>query len=64
MIGVFSQGRTEAEEYQEVINWFLSDFERRNMVLKDVIVKTGREPVENDAELMQRAYEGGRHLAD
>ena len=36
----------------------------KRQVLKDVIVKTGREPVENDAELMQRAYEDGRHLAD
>lgn len=64
VIGVFAQAQAEAEKYKEAINWFLSDFERRNMVLKDVIVKTGREPVENDAELMRRAYEDGARLAD
>lgn len=34
------------------------------MIVRDKIVKTGRESVKNDTALMRRAYEDGLHLAD
>ena len=34
------------------------------MIVRDKIVKTGREPVKNDTALMRRADEDGLHLAD
>lgn len=64
VIGVFAQGQSDPDAYLDRIDWFLSDFERRNMIVRDKIIKTGREPVKNDAALMQRAYEDGLHLAD
>ena len=62
VIGVFGQGVPDSEEYEDRIAWYLSDFERRNMVVVDNIVKTGRTPVAEDAELMRRAYEDGLNL--
>ena len=62
VIGVFGQGVPDSEEYEDRIAWYLSDFERRNMVVVDKIVKTGRTPVAEDAELMRRAYEDGLNL--
>lgn len=64
VIGVFTQGQSDPNAYLDRIDWFLSDFERRNMIVRDKIVKTGREPVKNDTALMRRAYEDGLHLAD
>lgn len=64
VIGVFAQGQSDPDQYLDRIDWYLSDFERRNMVVRDKIIKTGRAPVAGDVELMRRAYEDGLHLAD
>lgn len=64
VIGVFTQGAGDPKLYEDRIHWFLSDFERRNMVIVDTIIKTGGKPAKNDEALMRRAYENGLRLAE
>ena len=64
VVGVFGQGVADPEEYRDRIDWFLSDFERRNMVVVDRIIKTGRTPAKEDEKLLAYAKELGLHLAE
>jgi len=64
VVGVFGQGVADPAEYRDRIDWFLSDFERRNMVVVDRIIKTGRTPAAEDEALLRRAYETGLYLAE
>lgn len=43
VIGVLTQGAGDPKLYEDRINWFLGDFERRNMVVVDKIIKIGGE---------------------
>lgn len=61
LIGVFSQGNTDAEAYKDRYNWYLNVFAKHNMMLSDVIIHTGA-PVQKDSELMKRAYNDGKAL--
>ncbi len=63
LIGVFSQGASDPNEYIDRIDWYLRDFQGKNMVLRDKIIITSGDS-EMDGGLMQRAYEDGLHLAD
>jgi multimeric flavodoxin WrbA len=62
LIGVFSQGNGDAEAYTAQYNWYLGDFQNRDMVLVDTLIHTGREPLTPDDELMRRAFSVGKNL--
>ena len=62
LVGVFSQGNSNPETYVAQYNWYLGDFQNRDMVLVDTLVHVGRQPLPPDCELMRRAYNTGRDL--
>ena len=62
LVGVFSQGRPDAEAYLSQYNWFLGDFQNRDMVLVDTIVHTRELSYAPGSPLMERAYQVGRSL--
>lgn len=62
LIGVFSQGNTDADAYMGAYRWFLNDFKARGMEVQDIIVHTSVMSFETGSELMQRAYEDGKKL--
>ena len=59
VVGVFAQGQKDREKYMENYRSFMSDFERRNMQLIDIIVTTSGD---NEEEFLTKAYEMGRNL--
>ena len=63
LIGVFSQGaKDNYEAAEKAYDWFLKDFQNRDMVLHAKIVHTGKDAWDADSELMKRAYEAGKTL--
>ncbi len=62
LVGVFSQGNADASAYLDRYNWFLGDFQNRDMVLVDTIVHTRALSYEPGSELMERAYRVGKSL--
>jgi multimeric flavodoxin WrbA len=62
LVGVFSQGRPDPDTYAQVYDWYLRDFQNRNMVLVDKLVHSPRMPPEQIAALMERAYQTGLNL--
>jgi multimeric flavodoxin WrbA len=62
LVGVFSQGNPDASRIAQVYDWFLGDFQHRDMVLVDKLVHSSRMPEEQTAALMERAYETGLKL--
>lgn len=62
LVGVFSQGRDNKDEYLKQYDWYLKDFENRDMIRQDVLINTRKMPEEERAELMKRAYELGKSL--
>ena len=62
LVGVFSQGNGDPATYTAQYNWFLGDFQNRDMVLVDTLVHAGNQPLTPHAELMQRAYQIGCDL--
>ncbi len=62
LVGVFSQGRPDAEAYLSQYNWFLGDFQNRDMELVDTIVHTRELSYAPGSQLMERAYNVGRNL--
>lgn len=64
VIGVFTQGAGDEKLYEDRIDWFLSDFERRNMVVVDKMIRTGAMSAEENDAMLRRAYEDGLHLAE
>ncbi|MGI6367017.1 MAG: flavodoxin family protein [Anaerolineae bacterium] len=62
LVGVFSQGNQNREQYLPVYRWFLGDFENRDMQLVDTIVHTRADAVTPGSPLMERAYRVGRSL--
>ena len=62
LVGVFSQGNGNPETYLTQYNWYLGDFQNRDMVLVDTLIHTSRQPLTTDNELMRRAYNIGKHL--
>lgn len=62
LVGVFSQGRPDPEAYLPVYNWYLGDFQNRDMELVDTIVHTRALSFEPGSPLMERAYRVGRSL--
>lgn len=62
LIGVFSQGNSNAEAYRSNYDWYLGTFKNRKMDLVDMLICAGEEPVEKNKELMKRAYKDGNTL--
>jgi len=65
VIGVFGQGQPDKEKYIDMYRWYMSDFQRRNMELIDIIVtsRADDEPGKSD-EILKKAYEIGKSLKD
>jgi multimeric flavodoxin WrbA len=62
LVGVFSQGNPDLERIAHVYDWFLRDFQNRDMVLVDKLVHSARGPQEQMDALMERAYQLGLSL--
>lgn len=63
LIGVFSQGAGERYDAAEAAyDWFLGDFQNRDMVLHAKIVHTGNMTLESGTGTMKQAYEAGKSL--
>ena len=62
LVGVFSQGNRSPDTYRAQYNWYLGDFQNRDMVLVDTLIHMGRQPLPPDGELMRRAYSVGQNL--
>jgi multimeric flavodoxin WrbA len=62
LVGVFSQGNRDPDRYRAQYDWYLGDFQNRDMVLVDTLIHTGRQPLPPDCELMRRAYSIGTGL--
>lgn len=59
VVGVFAQGQQDKEKYIDNYRWFMSDFERRNMELIDIVVATS---ATEDEELFAKANEIAKSL--
>jgi multimeric flavodoxin WrbA len=62
LVGVFSQGNADSSAYLAQYNWFVGDFQNRDMVLVDTIVNTRETSTEPGSALMERAYRVGNSL--
>ena len=62
LIGLFSQSRSEPDAYYSAYDWYLGDFQNRDMVRHGLIINTGMVPVDQKPELLREAYELGRSL--
>jgi multimeric flavodoxin WrbA len=62
LVGVFSQGNSDADAYTAQYGWYLNDFQNRDMQLVDTLIHAGDQPLISDGELMRRAYRVGRNL--
>lgn len=63
LVGIFAQGAQQRYEIAEnAYDWFLNDFQNRDMVLHAKLVHTGGEPLEKDSVIMQQAYQAGASL--
>lgn len=63
LIGVFAQGSPAMNETTERnYNWFLADFENRDMKRVAMLVHHRGMPLDNDSPLMVEAYELGKNL--
>ena len=63
LVGVFSQGAKERyESAEKAYDWFLHDFQNRDMILHAKIVHTGADPLDADSPILQQAYEAGLTL--
>lgn len=62
LIGVFSQGNSNTDAYRSQYDWYLGTFLKRKMILTDVLVKAGEDPIEPESDLIHRAYRIGKSL--
>ena len=62
LVGIFSQGNGDREQYLPAYNWLLGDFLNRGMELVDTIIHTRADGLDPDGELMTRAYSVGKSL--
>jgi multimeric flavodoxin WrbA len=61
LIGLFSQGNPDREKYLGAYDWYLKDFEHRDMVRHGVVINAGRSP-DADPEQLTLAYRLGNTL--
>jgi len=63
LVGIFAQGAKDRyESAEKAYDWFLKDFQNRDMVLHAKIVHTSADSLEADGEIMKNAYAAGRSL--
>lgn len=63
LVGVFSQGaKDHYEAAEKAYDWFLRDFQNRDMVLHAKLVHTGSDPWDEGSEIRKQAYRAGRSL--
>ena len=62
LVGVFSQGNSDPEAYRTQCNWYLCDFQNRDMILVDMLIHAGDQPLMPAGEPMRRAYSIGKDL--
>lgn len=63
LVGVFSQGRPNRyQAAEDAYDWFLGDFQNRDMKLHAKFVHTGGEDFGPKSDIMKKAYEAGRSL--
>jgi len=63
LVGVFAQGAdSRYEAAEKAYDWFLKDFQNRDMVLHAKIVHTGQEEWGAESAICKQAYEAGRTL--
>ncbi len=60
LYGIFSQGYDNLTAYDKAYDWFLGDFQNRDMVLTEKFVASPRMPSDDLAALIKRAYEAGK----
>ena len=62
LVGVFSQGADRYQAADDAYDWFLGDFQNRDMVLHAKLVHTRKDDWGPDSDIMKQAYEAGRSL--
>jgi multimeric flavodoxin WrbA len=62
LVGVFSQGNPDLARFDAAYDWYLHDFQNRDMVLVGKLVHSPRMPQEQIDALMERAYQVGLTL--
>ena len=62
LVGVFSQGNPDLDKIAHVYDWYLGDFQNRDMDLVAKLVHSARMPEADREALFQRAYEVGLSL--
>ena len=62
LVGVFSQGRTDLAGYDSVYDWYLGDFENRDMQLVEKLVHSPRMDEAEKEALLKHAFDVGLNL--
>lgn len=62
LVGVFSQGADRYQAADDAYDWFLGDFQNRDMVLHAKLVHTRKDDWGPESEIMKQAYEAGKTL--
>jgi len=62
LVGIFSQGNSDRDQYTPAYEWFLGDFLNRGMILADMIVHVREDGLDAGSGPMVRAYNTGRSL--
>lgn len=62
VLGIFSQGNGDPTAYLPQYQWFMHDFQNRDMTLLDILVHTGADSAAPGSPLAEHAYRLGREL--
>ncbi|MDD5949947.1 MAG: flavodoxin family protein [Lachnospiraceae bacterium] len=62
LIGVFSQGNPDEQGYVANYDWYLNCFASLGMEVVDKLICTGTTSLEEDSEMMKRAFNLGKNL--
>lgn len=62
LVGVFSQRRDDKNTFLDSYNWYLKDFENRDMIRHGMIIHSGIDTASKDTQLMTQAYQLGNSL--
>jgi multimeric flavodoxin WrbA len=62
VVGVFSQGSSDANAYMPQYRWYLKTFTDHGFTLAGTIVHAGEEPAAHGSREMQEAYKLGKSL--
>ncbi len=62
VLGIFSQGNANRKVYLNHYQWYMHDFQNRDMTLLDILVHTSEDSVAPDSPLAVHAYRLGLEL--